>query len=368
MNKLLRLLLLLLLLLPLFSAPAQAEDYTESAEEALGLDAVREALPEELRALGGDGTLSDAFDGVGALERLWDRFLALAANRLRAEGRDALRVFAVCLLCTVGAMLVPGQKQAETIQIAGCASLACVLADGMGSAVGEAFSSLIALSDYAKAALPALYTAAAACGAAVSAPAGYAISCLALDLLMSAAEALILPVLNVYIALAVSGSLFDNPLLRGGVKLCRKLAVLAMTGLTAAFTALLGIGGLVSGSADAAAVKAAKSALSLVPVVGKVLSEAGSAAVAAAGLVKNSAGAFGLVAVCALCLSPFALLAVRRLFFGLAAAAAELTAGERVARLLGDFSALMGMLLGLVGCFGLMLFFCIVSAMKAVTG
>lgn len=361
-------LLLILLLLPLFSAAAWAEDYTGPAEEALGLDQVRQALPEELRDLGGDWSPTEGYDGPGALERLWDRLLSTLAEDLRAEGREALRLLALCLVCALGGMLAPGRPGSDVLRMAGCAAVSCLAAGGLGSAVEQATAALNALSDYAKAALPALYTAAAASGAPGAASAGYALSCLALDALMAAAERFILPLLDVYLALAVCGGIFDSPLLRSGLKLVKKLASLAMAGMTALFTGLLSVSGLVSGSADAAAVKAARSALGLVPVVGKLLSEAAGSAVAAAAFVKNSAGAFGLIAVCALCLGPFAAFAVKRLCFSLAAAAAELTAGEGLARLLGDLSALMGMLLGLVGSFALMLFFCITAAMRAVTG
>ena len=102
--------------------------------------------------------------------------------------------------------------------------------------------------------------------------------------------------------------------------------------------------------------------------VGKILSDAASSVISAAAVVRNTAGAFGLVSVCALCSAPFAACGVRRLLLSLTAAATEMTGLDRLSRLLGEFSTLMGLMLGLVASYGLMLFVSIVSAIRTVTG
>ena len=56
-----------------------------------------------------------------------------------------------------------------------------------------------------------------------------------------------------------------------------------MTGMTIAFTAYINLTGLISGSADAAAIRTAKTLISTVlPVVGGIASDASSAVLAAA--------------------------------------------------------------------------------------
>lgn len=360
--------LLILLILPLLIVSANAESYTTSLSDELDASAVRDSLPEDVREIGGELRFGE-YDGAGALERLWNRFLSQITEALRACAREVFSVLALALVCTLGSVLTRDQKQDEYIQIAGCAALSCLLADGMNSLIGRAMSSLTSLHDYAGAALPAIYSTAAACGAPTSASARYAASCLALDLMLSASQRLLLPLLYASIAMAVCGSIFDNPLLRSMFRLCKKIAALMMTGLTLVFTGFLSVTGIVTGSADAAAVKLTKTVVSsAVPVVGKILSEAASSVLSAASIVRNTAGAFGLVAVCALCTAPFAAFGVRKLLFDLAAAAAEMTAGVRFSRLLGDYSSIMGLMLGLVGAYGMILFVSIVSAIRTVTG
>ena len=360
-------LLLILLLLPLLGG-VRAEALLDEAKDDYGASAVREALPEELQELGGELRFDGGYDSGGAFERLWRRLLELLTQRLREAGRDAVALIGVTLLCAMGVSLCSGQKQADYVQIAACAALAALVSGGVTSLIGEAFAALTQLDDYARASLPAVYTAAAASGAVASASARYAASCLALDFMMSASQKLILPLITAFLAMAICASVFENSFLRGAIKLCKKAALLMMTALTLAFTGFLSVTGLVTGSADAAAIKATKTVISSVlPVVGGILSDAASSVLAAAGVVRSTAGAFGLVAVCGFCLSPFAALAVKRWLFLAASAAAEMTAGDRVARLLGDLSAAMGMLIGLVGAYGFMLFFSFTSAMKAVT-
>ena len=369
MKKVLLIVAVMLLMLPLLTVTAHAETLTVSMGEEMDVSAVSDSLPEDIREIGGQLRFVGDYDGAGALERLWNRFLSQIAESLRASARETFSIFGLAVLCALGISLAPGQKQGEYIQIAGCAAASSLVAGGMNSLVGRAMDSLTSLNDYAGIALPAIYSAAAACGAPTSASARYAASCLALDVMMSASQRLLLPLFYALIALSVCGSIFDNPLMRSMLRLGKKLSTVLLTGLTLGFTGFLSITGIVTGSTDEAAVKAAKTVISAaIPVVGKILSDAASSVLSAAAVVRNTAGAFGLVAVCALCSAPFAAFGVRRILFSLTAAATEMTGLERLSRLLGEFSSLMGLMLGLVGAYGVMLFVSIVSALRTVTG
>lgn len=362
-------LLLMFLIFPFLVVTADAEDVALPMSDALDASAVKDGLPEEIREIGGELRYGGDYDSTGALERLWNRLLSDIIDSLRVSAREIFSVLALAVLCALGISFPAGQKRNENIQIAGCAAASCMLADGMNSMTGKAANALISLSDYAKAALPAIYSASAAGGAFTSASARYAASCLALDLMMSVSQRLLLPLLYSSIAMAVCSSVFDHPLLRSMLRLSKKLSTLLLTGLTLAFSGLMSITGIVTGSADEAAVKAAKTMISAaVPVVGKILSDAASSVVSAAAVVRNTAGAFGLVSVCALCSAPFAACGVRRLLLSLTSAATEMTGLDRLSRLLDEFSSLMGLMLGIIGAYGLMLFVSIVSAIRTVTG
>ena len=78
-----------------------------------------------------------------------------------------------------------------------------------------------------------------------------------------------------------------------------------------AFIAYLNLSGVISGGADAATVKAAKFTISnMVPVVGGVISDTAETLLAGAGVLRNAAGVFGMLAVLGICMVPLLNLAM----------------------------------------------------------
>lgn len=360
--------LLVLLLCPLFTTVCYAEDLYERTADMAEVYAVEEALPEEQREISGELEVDGSYDAQGALSRLWDRLLSDATAQLRDSLEYAAGLVAVAVLCSVAGALTTGKSIPDYIDLAGCCAAATMIAGSLDSIIVQASSALNQLSDYSKAAIPAIFTAAAACGAVVSASAKYAAVCLAIDVLMSAAQRFIIPMIYAFLAIAICSALFDNSMLRAAARITKWCATTAMTVLTIAFSGYIGVTGLIAGSTDATAVKAARTVISsTLPVVGGIISDAASVVLSAASIIKNAAGAFSLIAVCALCAGPFAALSVKMLVFRAAAAAADMLPGGRIARLVNDAGTALGMLLGLVGCCGIMLFISIMSGIKVVT-
>lgn len=358
--------LITLMLLPLLTVSAGAEpDYAGALPE---VRAVEEALPESERELSGELSLDGSYDTTGALQRLFQRFAARAREQLQEELSYAAGLISIALICAAGSALCTGGSLKDYISIAGCCGAAIMLAGRLDGVIADAVAAINSLSDYSKAAMPAIFTAAAACGAVSSASAKYAAVCLAMDVIMSAAQRLIIPLIYAFIAISISGSIFPNPILKTAARLSKWCATTAMTVLTLAFSAYISLTSLIAGSADAVAVKTAKTVISnSLPVVGGIVSDAASVVLSAASVIKNSAGVFALVAVCALCAGPFAALTVKMLIFKASAAAADMIEGGRLSALIGDMGTALGMLLGLVGCCGIMLFISIMSGIKVVT-
>ena len=363
-----RVLLLVLLMLPAFTVPAYAGDIYEQAAGETGIYAMEEQLPQELREISGSLKVDGSYDTENALERLWKSFVDSAKGELGQVLKTACSLIAISMLCALSGSLCSGKPIKEYINIAGCCAAAVSLLGSLDSIVEQTVSALNQLSDYSKAALPAIFTAAAACGAVGSAPAKYAATCLALDVLMSISQKLIIPLVYSYLALAVAGSVFPNSLLSNTAKLTKWMAGTIMTAMTIAFSAYIGMTGLVTGSIDAAALKTARTVISTgLPVVGGIISDASGAVLSAASVIKNSAGVFGLIAVCAMCAGPFALLSVRMLVLKAAAAASDMAPNSRLSGLIASVSTAMGLLLGLLGCCGIMLFISITAGIKAVS-
>ena len=362
-------LLLILLLSPLFFTACYAEGLEEQAAELMGTDALEQALTPEERQIGGTLRLDGLYDTAGALDRLWSSAAQTVKDAFTREIRTVAALAVIAVFAALSAAPVQNPTLESVINTAACAVVAGQTVGSLDSMAGQCSEAIYRLSDYSRAVLPAIFTAAAASGAPISAPTRYAAACLAMDVLIHVSQRIVLPLIYAFLALSLCRSIFDNPLLRGLSGLIKWCCVTCMTGLTAAFSAYVGITGIVTGSADAAAVKTAKTVISsALPIVGGMLSDSAGVVLAAASVVKNSAGAFALVSVCAICLGPFALLGVRFLLYKGAAAAADALPGGRISGLIGDIGTAFALLLGLLGSCAFMLFISVMSGIRVVSG
>lgn len=335
--------------------------------EAYALGEAEKTLPEDAGRIIGEVTDDGAYDTEGALKRLVDSFFENIRSSLRSELAIGVSVAMIAFAVSLAISFCDNGRIRLCINAVGVCSLAALLVGGMDSIVSEISVSLNLLRDYAKAAIPTVFAAAAAGGAAVSAGAKYSAVCMALDVLMNTSHKLILPLVNAFTALSISTAIFDDPILTALKRILKWCAVTVMTGLTLAFSAFIGITGLVTGSVDAVAVKTARTVISsTLPVVGGIVSDAASAVLSSAALIRNTAGAVGMVAVCALCVGPFAALLVKSLIMKAGSAVCEAVPGLSLSRFLSDVGTAVNMLLGLLGCSTVMLFVSLSSAIRTV--
>ena len=134
------------------------------------------------------------------------------------------------------------------------------------------------------------------------------------------------------------------------------------------FTGYIGITKVISGSADAAALKATKLVLSgTVPVVGGIISDASETILVSAGVMKSAAGVYGLLAILSICIGPFIHIGIHYLMLKLTSAVCSVFGGKQLSGLMKDFSTAMGYTLALTGTVCFLLFVSIVCFMKGVS-
>ena len=350
------LLFLLLLITPVF------------AEGGLDVSDVEEALPEEAREISGALVTDGSYDMRGALARLAERAKKELSDRAREELREMTRIVAIAVVCAVAESVCGESRVTEILSLCACASVVILTVGSLDSLAAELTETIRKLCDYARAALPAVFTASAVSGAVVSAGAKYAAVNLSLNVMTEVLQRISLPLIYAYLALCISRCACPNAVLNAAASVLKWLCVTVMTLLTMGVSAYISLTGALTGGADAAAVKGTKTVISSVlPVVGGILSDAASVVLASASIIKSSAGVFALTGVCALCLGPFAAIGVKLLLFRLCAAAASAVEGKRLALLLGDLSAALGMLLGVLGTVTIMLFISFMAAIRTVS-
>jgi stage III sporulation protein AE len=131
------------------------------------------------------------------------------------------------------------------------------------------------------------------------------------------------------------------------------------------FTGYMSITGVITGTADAAAVKSAKLTISgVVPVVGGILSDASETVILGAGVMKNAVGIYGLLAIAAICITPFLQIGVQFLLLKLTAAVCGVFGVKETSGLIEDFSSGMGLLLGMTGTVTFLLLISMICFMK----
>ena len=133
------------------------------------------------------------------------------------------------------------------------------------------------------------------------------------------------------------------------------------------FTGYMAITGVISGTADAAAVKVTKMAISgAVPVVGGMLSNATETVLASAAAVRSTAGVLGLLAILAITAAPFLKLGAQYLLLKLTAALCGVVGSENHTALTENFAQAMGLLLATTGTCCLIQLISTVCFMKGV--
>lgn len=278
-----------------------------------------------------------------------------AVNAVEPELQDAARV-SLCI--TAAALLVSlvttfSDALIQPAGMTGAVAICVLLLTNTGAMVTLATDTLEELAHYGKLLLAVLGAALAAQGSITASGALYAGTAAFLALLQSAINAILVPGIWLLVALGIGSHTTGEALLKRLSDSLKSILTWCLKILLMVFTTYLSLTGVVSGVTDAAAMKAAKVGMStFVPVVGGVLADASEAVLISAGLLKNSAGIYGILATMAIFLRPFLRIASHYLMLKLTGTACSLFAPKPVTGIIDSFSAAMGLLLGMTaaGC------------------
>lgn len=354
-----------LAVLLLLTAPVLAAEPTEALSDVLGADELTQSLPDEaaevLDGLSPDGT-PDFRSGVRSI-------LRAAAGGSGGALRSGLRLCAVLLamvtLCAVVHM--SAQKDpVNAVSAVGALGICAACLGGMQSMISLASETVTRLSDYSACLLPVMASAMAMSGGTVSAGTLYAGTALFSGLLSRLIARLLLPGVSVYLVVAAAEAALADSLLSELREFVGWLISKSLRVVLFVFTGYLTVTGVISGSADAA-VRATKAAVSgMVPVVGSILSDASETLLASASALKSSMGVFGMLAVLAICLTPFLKIGAQYLLLkGTAAVSGTIGMPQQV-KLVKHAATAMGYLLAMTGACALMLLISVVCFLKVV--
>lgn len=335
-----------------------------SESELIDTNRLESAQPQA--ALDAYGTLDAGADLD--VQALLKKFWCYCCGNSENLKTSALQNGAEIVLISFLAALCCALTDSEIMKLIGAAAVALVCVKGFSSCAFVGKEAIQTLADYSHVLLPCLSTAAAAGGAWTSAAAKYAVSALAMDLMITAEQNVAAPLLYAYAAAAIAAHMTEQPILLSVVGIMKQAIKWGLILLTSGFTIYLSVTGILSGTVDAASAKALKTAISgVLPVVGGILSDASGAILSGAQMLRNGVGLVGMLVILSVCVSPFLAYGSNYLVYQIASGFASSFGNKRIGNVIRCIGDVYGFLLGMIGSVSIMLFVSVVSLMKAVS-
>ena len=334
-------------------------------------DSVTDALPPETASrLEGLDECADHNAWTEGLSRLWEEARQYLGAALREKASGAALLLGVVLLCGVAESFLAAAEQPavpQVVPVAGALAITLVAAGDFQRMMGLGVETMEELDVFAKALLPTLSAAVAASGGIASASAKQVATVFFSNLLLTLIRNVLLPLVYFYVASAAAGAMLPGEPLKRIAAGIKKVVTWALTGSLVLFTGYLTLTGAASTSADALVLQMTRSVISTaVPVVGGIISQASGSVLSGAGLLKNSLGVFGMLAVLATCLTPFLHMAVQYLLYKVTAFLAGTAGNGTLVELIDALGSAFGLVLGMVGSCALLLLISITSSVSVV--
>lgn len=284
-------------------------------------------------------------------EGLW-HVITAAMEELQPSYAEALRV---CVAIVAAALLTGligdiAVNVKPVITLIGTVTIGIILFQPMRALIRLGVETVVQISQYGRLLLPVMTGALAAQGAVTKSGALYLSTAFIDAILSSSVAEYLAPLVYLFLCVSVACNLFNQPLLLQIRKFIKWLMTWGLKIVLYVFTGYITISGVVSGTADAAMLKATKLTISgMVPLVGNILSDASEAVLVSAGIMKNAVGVYGLLVVIALWIGPFLQMGIQYLMLKVTSGITEMFGTKEMAGLVKDFSDAMGMILAMTG-------------------
>lgn len=293
------------------------------------------------------------------------------ASVIRGSVKSVAALLFVVMLSNIAEGMYENGKDSKLprfSQLVGALAVVTLAAGSLTELIGLGGETIEEMDQLSKVLLPTLATATAASGSVAAAAVREVVTSFFADVLINCINGILVPLLYLYLGAATADAVLKNKSLGRLAEVIKKFIMWSLTALVSAFTAYLTISGALASSADNLSVRAARLALSGgVPIVGSILSDAAGSLLAGAAILKNSVGAFGTLAVFAICIAPFIRLGIQYILFKLASFLASTIDATSLAALIDKLGGAFGLILGMTGATAFLLIISIISSVSAVS-
>ena len=361
-------LLCLCLLMPPGLWASAGEDAASAAEqidkqlEASGAKELFDDVPEEakdrLEKSGIDDVDPDAILGMGIgdfFSNLWET----VKSELLTPVKLLATLMAIILLCALLSAFRTTMEQRGVTKVFSVVSSLCicgVMVAPVSDCILRCAQLIEDCSNFILSFIPVFTTAMTVSGKPASSLLYNTFLFSAVQVIAQIASAFLVPLLAIYLAFCMVGSVSDYIKIDGIASSVKKTVIWTLGFLLTIFVGILSLQGLVANSADTVATKAAKFVIgSAIPVVGGALSEAFNSLQGCMGLMKSTVGVFGILVCLFIFLPGIINILLLMLALNLAAGLGEMFQVERVPQLLKAASSALSLMLGILLCFAMLL-------------
>ena len=283
---------------------------------------------------------------------------------------EALRTAAMilCIVMLISMILRFSSETRRVINMTGIVLITSVLLKSTNALILLAVDTIQSMSEYGKLLLPVMTAAMASQGGIAASTALYTGTAVFDLILTRLISRLLVPGIYLFLVLAIANGAMGEDTLKKMRDIIKGSVGWMLKTILTVFTTYMSITRVVSGTTDAVTLKAAKFTISsVVPVVGGILSDASEAILVSAGVMKNAAGVYGILAILAVFLMPFLKIWVQYMVLKLTGALCSLFGTKQLTDLIDDFSSAMGILLAMTGAVCMLLLVSTVCFLRSVT-
>lgn len=282
-----------------------------------------------------------------ALLQLLQRGIEALLPDLGTAIRTAAELLAAALVFSI--LPVISRQGGRTLSVAAAAGISAIVFRNTGSLIRLASETVQEICSYGKLLCPVMTAALAAQGSVTSSSALYMGTTFFTALLGTVITRYFVPMVYGFLILSAANCGLGEGHLKKFADSIKSLLSWLLKTLLTVFTTYMSITGVITGTTDTAALKAAKLTVSTaVPVVGSILSDASESVLVSMGLMKNAAGVYGILATLAIFAGPFLKVGLQYLTLKASAALCGIFASKDISSLVSDLSSAMGLLLGML--------------------
>lgn len=344
-----RKLIILFLLVISVSVPVNAMEFTAPTAP----EDVQQIMPDESKSFSED---------------LW-YIIKNALGKSELDFKDAINacISLIAVMMLVSMMQTFNGPAKRTVDLACVFTISVILMKPANALIQLGTQTIQEISEYGKLLIPVMTAALAAEGGVTASAALYTATIAFNTVLTTGITKLIIPMIYIYIVLCIATSAIGENVLKQFRDLVKWLMTWTLKISIYLFTGYLGLTGVITGTTDAAAIKATKLAINgFVPVIGNIISDASETILVSAGIMKNSVGLYGLLVILATWISPFLKIGAQYILLKLTTCVCGVFGTKESVSLVEDFSGVMGFILATTGTVCLLLLISIVCFMKGV--